>query len=50
MSILRFLIRKWFQRICACRHSPMAHENYEKGTGCCVCSCTEWRPKLWRLK
>lgn len=50
MSVLRFLIRKWFQRVCACGHSPVAHENYSQDTGCCVCECAEWRPKLWRLK
>lgn len=53
MKLLRFIIRKWFQRVCACGHSPVAHEHYSRNTSCPVCPpgvCVRWRARGWRLK
>lgn len=50
MKVLRFLVRKWFQRVCACGHGFVPHEHYSQSTHCYVCKCPEWRPRGYRIK
>jgi hypothetical protein len=31
------------RKLCTCGHQFQAHQHYQRGTGCAICSCPRWR-------